>query len=520
MDAFAGEILGVRVLRLEESIRNLSHGIQSLLDQQDSTLPSTLPQESGQLVDVVRTLAASTTSASSQINMASSNGAPTVIQNGNLIHGSLLAGPATEYSPSVHGVPITSAAQQQIRDWVSEISHNPAPAVGEISGALTEVSFSSEFVSTRFSPPSTVQQSSNFKAEITERRLKKINELMSQKKFEQAVPHLRRAIERIKSPPAHFTTDVKVHTLQLTLGKALFKSNLHGEEAEPLLRSVFDNEESSMTEKSTAAYYLACLLSQNNSPRLDEAKELCEFAAQASTDTLGRDDSKTYRSIATLVELCRRLQDPDEELWCDMLPKSFPVPPLRSLPQTLDGHSDLVTAVAFSPDGRLLAMPSGGSAVWLLDAGSGTVWKALEGHSSIVYAVAFSPDGKLLASASGDTTVRLWEAGSGMVRKTLEGHSSSVCAVAFSPDGKLLASASADKTIRLIIQHRMDLIPKTLNPTEVYQVARTADKYDCTSILYFAVTNRSSLLPGNRKDAGPFSYSDNQCHGHEGMRQC
>jgi WD40 repeat protein len=118
--------------------------------------------------------------------------------------------------------------------------------------------------------------------------------------------------------------------------------------------------------------------------------------------------------------------------------------------------------VALSPDGRLLATgnlvaryggaPAPDTPIRLWELASGREVATLDGHTEQVRSLAFSPDGRLLASASGadrsikDRTVRVWDVATGRELRRFEGHLGAVNAVAFAPDGRSVISGSEDAT--------------------------------------------------------------------------
>src|SRR5262249_14855992 len=100
---------------------------------------------------------------------------------------------------------------------------------------------------------------------------------------------------------------------------------------------------------------------------------------------------------------------------------------------------------AFSPDGRLLAVPAAQGMVRLWDVDTRRAVGELLGQPPLV----FSPDGKLLAVRNSQYEVKLWSVSACLPVVTLKGNWTTVTHWAFSPDGRTLAVSSYDNTIHL-----------------------------------------------------------------------
>jgi RNA polymerase sigma factor (sigma-70 family) len=156
-----------------------------------------------------------------------------------------------------------------------------------------------------------------------------------------------------------------------------------------------------------------------------------------------------------------------------LVPARLSVPSERATLQPFLGGCN---SVALSPDGRTLAA-GGSSLVYLWNVGDGRHVASLGSHRSLVSSLAFTANGKVLASGSWDQTVILWDLETKKERATLK-HASPVTSLAISPDGQTLAAGTRDRRV-VLWDLRTNLVKATLLPgkgsqTETF-VAYTPD---------------------------------------------
>lgn len=114
--------------------------------------------------------------------------------------------------------------------------------------------------------------------------------------------------------------------------------------------------------------------------------------------------------------------------------------------RVIEGHTDDVNTVRFSPDGRYLVSGSTDGTVRTWDAGTGAALNIMRGHKSAVLSVSFSPDlhNPQIVSGSWDGTLRIWDFASGAPLHLMRPGDDDSCyrinSVAYSPDGKYILS--------------------------------------------------------------------------------
>ncbi|MSU77984.1 MAG: WD40 repeat domain-containing protein [Gemmataceae bacterium] len=101
-------------------------------------------------------------------------------------------------------------------------------------------------------------------------------------------------------------------------------------------------------------------------------------------------------------------------------------------------HSREIKAVAYSPDGTLLASASSDRTVKIWDLGNGHEILSYTGHTDAVRCLVWSADSSFIASAGGEKNIKIWDPKTGKDKQSIVGAGANVSALAISKDGKHL----------------------------------------------------------------------------------
>jgi WD40 repeat protein len=142
----------------------------------------------------------------------------------------------------------------------------------------------------------------------------------------------------------------------------------------------------------------------------------------------------------------------------------------------LVGHVNGTQCLAFHPRLPQLASGADDHAIIVWDAQWARASRHWAAHEHFVGALAYSPDGSLLASGQGDNdtagAVRVWDAATGAIRHVLSGHATGVHAAAFDPTGRRLATGDSSGVVVIWDLNTEQIVCRELvGPSWVWSIA-------------------------------------------------
>ena len=193
-------------------------------------------------------------------------------------------------------------------------------------------------------------------------------------------------------------------------------------------------------------------------------------------------DINTHRAIATLKHISGRTQyqvkdvvfSPDGQILATAAQhvKLWNINSRNEI-ATLQ-HNEYVLALAFSPNGQLLAAGEYGGSIRIWDVATQRVVAQFEGDTSGVYTLVFSPDGRTLASAGYQGLIKLWTVSDWTLQGTLQNFGTAY-SLDFSPNGKALASAAHTKVTLWSVESGEEIGSLTGYPAWVFGVDFSPD---------------------------------------------
>jgi WD40 repeat protein len=157
----------------------------------------------------------------------------------------------------------------------------------------------------------------------------------------------------------------------------------------------------------------------------------------------------TQRRVTRRALLAASLAAAATPLWAQGIPQ---LGPSRTFDLPVDsqvGEPSVVTAVAVSPDGRVVAAAGDDHLVHLWSLADGRRMQSLRGHIDWIRSLSFSMEGSRLASAGDDRRICVWDIPAGRLTKTLGGNDRPIYCVRYSPDGRTLATVGFDRQLKL-----------------------------------------------------------------------